>query len=91
MDRPELRLTADFDASPLWTPEGNLPVEALSLSPRLTAQLRCWADDFDATAPRGPRMKSGGYLPNDWTERGRRLAHQLQAEVGESFRVMYDA
>jgi hypothetical protein len=90
LDKPELRLAADFDASPLWTHEGNLQIEALSLSPRMSDELQRWADDFDATAPRGPRMKSGGYIPNDWTERGRRLARQLQAEVGETFMVVYD-
>ena len=90
MSKPELRLAADFDASPLWTRGGNIPIEELPLSPRLTAELHKWAEEFDATTPRGPWMKRGGYVPTDWTERGQRLAHEVQAEVGASFVVVYD-
>ena len=90
LDRPELRLAADFGASPLWTRDGNIEVEDLPLSPRLTAELHRWADDFNGTTPRGPRIKSGGYVPSDWAERGRRLAQQLQAEVGDSLVVVLD-
>jgi hypothetical protein len=90
LSRPELRLAADFDASPLWTPEGNIRIGDLALSPRLSAELRRWAEEFDATTPRGPRMKRGGVVPTDWTERGQRLAHELQAEVGDTFVVVYD-
>lgn len=61
MTRPELPLAADFNASPLWTLEGSLPIEDLPLSPRLNAELHQWAKEFDATTPRGPRMKRGGY------------------------------
>ena len=90
MTTRELRLAADFGASPLWTWEGNIRVEDLPLSPRLAAELRRWADEFDATTPRGRRMKRGGHVPTDWTERGRRLARDLQAEVGDAFVVVYD-
>ena len=90
MSRPELRLAADFEASPLWTLEGNIPIEELSLSPRLNAELHRWAEEFDATIPGGQRMKRGGYVPTDWTERGQRLARALQAEVGTAFVVVYD-
>jgi hypothetical protein len=90
MSRRELRLAADFDASPLWTLEGNIRIDDLPLSPRLNAELHRWAEEFDATTPRGPRMKRGGYVPTDWTERGQRLAHKLQAEVGDTFVVVYD-
>jgi hypothetical protein len=87
---PELRLAADFDASPLWSRGGNVRIEDLPLSPQLNAELRRWAEEFDATTPRGPRMKRGGHVPADWTERGQRLAYQLQAEVGDTFVVVYD-
>jgi hypothetical protein len=90
LPRSELRLAADFDASPLWSREGNIPIEDLPLSPRLNAELHRWAEEFDATISRGPRMKRGGYVPTDWTERGQRLAHELQAEVGDTFVVVYD-
>ena len=90
MDRPELVVAADVDAGPLWTRDGNIQIEDLPLSPRLTAELCRWADDFDATTPRGPRMKSGGFVPSDWLERGRRLAKQLQTELGDTFEVQYD-
>ena len=53
-------MAADFNASPLWTLEGNIPIEDLPLSPRLNAELHRWAEEFDATTPRGPRMKRGG-------------------------------
>ena len=89
MLRPELRLAADFGASPLWTLDGNIPIEDLPLSPRLNAELQQWAMEFDATTPQGKRMKRGDYLPTDWTERGR-LARELQAEVHDSFEVVYD-
>lgn len=90
MARPVVRLAADFDASPLWTIEGNIPIEDLPLSPRLRAELRRWADEFDATTPRGPRMKRGDFLPTDWAQRGERLAGRLQAELGDTFVVVYD-
>lgn len=35
-------------------------------------------------------MKRGDYLPTVWTERGQRLAGQLQADVGDAFVVLYD-
>ncbi len=35
-------------------------------------------------------LDGGGHVPTDWTERGQRLAHELQAEVGDSFVVVYD-
>ena len=90
MARPELRLAADFAASPLWTLEGNIPIKDLPLSTRLNAELHRWAEDFDATTPRGLRMKRRGYVPREWTERGQRLAGELQAEVGDAFVVVYD-
>lgn len=90
MVNPVIQLSADFDASPLWTRDGNVRIEDLPLSPRLAAELRRWADDFDATTPRGPRMTSRSYVPSDWVERGRRLAQQLQAELDGSFEVQYD-
>ena len=86
----ELRLAADFDASPLWTLDGNIAIGDLPVSPRLSAELHRWAAEFDATTPRGRRMKRGGYVPTDWTELGRRLAHELQSEVGDTFVVVYD-
>ena len=35
-------------------------------------------------------MKSEGYVPSDWVERGRRLAQQLQPELGDTFVVLYE-
>ena len=35
-------------------------------------------------------MKRGDYLPTDWTARGQRLARELQAEVHDTFVVVYD-
>jgi hypothetical protein len=61
-------LAADFDPSPPWTREGNVGIEDLPLSPRLNAELQRWAEEFDQTAPRGPRMKREAYVPTDWTE-----------------------
>ena len=90
MPKPRLRLSADFDASPLWTREGNIRIEDLPLSPRLNAELHRWAEEFDATAPRGPRMKPGGHVPTDWSERGQRLALELRAELGDTFVVVFD-
>lgn len=89
MKRPRLRLAPDFGASPLWTDEGSTPIENFSLSPRLSEELHRWADEFDATTPKGRRMKRGGYVPTDWLDRGRRLARQLQAEVGDAYFVSY--
>jgi hypothetical protein len=40
--------------------------------------------------PRCRRMKRGDYLPTDWTARGQRLARELQAEVHDTFVVVYD-
>lgn len=57
MSRSELRLAADFGASPLWTAEGNIPIDDLLLSPRLSAELHRWAGEYDATTPRGLHMK----------------------------------
>ena len=90
MSKSELRLAADFGASPLWTTEGNIPIDDLPLSPRLSAELHRWADEFDATTPKGAKMRRSGCLPCDWTERGRRLARQLQAELGDAFVVVAD-
>jgi hypothetical protein len=90
VSKPELRLAADYGASPLWTLDGNIPIEDLPLSPRLNAELHRWAKEFDATTPKGTRMKRGGYVPTDWTERGQRLARDLQAEVVDTFEVVYD-
>ncbi|CAN7415066.1 hypothetical protein [Knoellia sp. LjRoot47] len=89
MSRPELRLDVDYGASPLWTDEGSTPIESFSLSPRLSEELHRWATEFDATTPQGRRMKRGGYVPSDWLDRGRRLARQLQAEVGDAYLVVY--
>ncbi|QIM21907.1 hypothetical protein G7075_13540 [Phycicoccus sp. HDW14] len=90
MSRPELRLVADYGASPLWTVNGNVPIDDLPLSPRLKAELDRWAKEFDATTPKGTRMKRGGHVPTDWAERGQRLARELQAEVYDTFEVVYD-
>lgn len=89
MERPELRLDADYGASPLWTDGESTPIEYFSLSPRLSEQLHRWAAEFDVTTPKGRRMKRGGYVPTDWLDRGRRLARQLQAEVGDTYLVVY--
>ena len=89
MERPELRLDADYGASPLWTDGESTPIEHFCLSPRLTEELHRWAAEFDMTTPRGPRMRRGGYVPPDWLDRGRRLARQLQAEVGDAYLVVY--
>lgn len=90
VDRPELRMSADYGASPLWTAGENIPIEYLSLSSRLTAELHRWAGDFDVTTPKGSRMDRGGYVPTDWVDRGQRLARQLQEEVGDVFLVTYN-
>ena len=63
LDRPELRLAADFNASPLWTRDGNIEVEDLPLSPRLTAELHRWADDFNGTTPKGSSNQERGLRP----------------------------
>jgi hypothetical protein len=52
LPKPQLRLAADFGASPLWTSEGNIRIEDLALSPRLSTELHRWAAEFDATTPR---------------------------------------
>lgn len=69
-------------------PNGNVPINDLSLSPRLKAELDRWAKDFDATTPKGTRMKREDFTPTDWAERGLRLARELQAEVRETFEVV---
>ena len=89
MSKPELRLAADYGASPLWTLDGNIPFEDLPLSPRLNAELHRWAEEFDATTPKGTRMKRGDYLPTTGPN-GQRLARELQAEVHDTFEVVYD-
>ena len=53
--KPELRLAADYGASPPWTLDGNIPIEDVALS-WLNAELHCWATEFDATHT-GTRMK----------------------------------
>lgn len=62
-------------------------MEDLALSLRLAAELHRWADDFDATTPRGASMKNAGFVPSDWVERWWQLARQRQAEVGDRYLV----
>ena len=96
VEGPNLRIMWDEGAGPLWASDGLLPdnpewlQRALDLSDALVADLLRWLRDMTAL--------HFGRSVADWREgrrqldeRGRQLAERLQAEVGNRYKVRYQA
>jgi len=78
---------ADYSAFPVWDISGTGPFgwqymvdpETLEISGHLRAELWAWAAAYDSGDSGGKR----------WFAEGRRLAQELQAELGPSHKIVF--
>ena len=93
-----LKLMADYGCHPLWGTEadeiGEVDPASLPITRALVADLRRWAEAFDATLDPDDPLRSGfatAAARAAFRHEGARLAERLAAELGEGVRVDYVA
>lgn len=85
-----LRLHADYYTEPLWDIESAdyvTPAE-LGLSANTEADLRDWQKEYDSLLDLENPREALAPAP-DFNNRGQQIASQIQAEVGNRYRVQY--
>ena len=86
-----LRVFPDYCADPVWNDTGMADLDALQVPEWLQGELRDWARDWeDLMGVRELRYAVVDERAHRlWHRRGRKLAQQLQSEVGDAYRVEY--
>ena len=90
-----IKLMADYDCWPLWEADpgraGDIDPNGLPISRSLKDRLVRWASEFDATLDRDDPQQSGFATLDEratFSTEGVALGKALQAELGETFRVL---
>lgn len=91
-----LKLMAEYGGTVLWrgdsTEVGPADPDALPISSGLRLALREWADAYDQTLNQEYPPDSGFSSPeveSDFEIEGRRLWKELQAQLGDEYKVVY--
>ena len=86
-----LRVFPDYCADPVWNDTGMADLDALQVSGWLQDELREWAREWeDLMGVRELRYAIVDERAHRvWQRRGRKLAQQLQADLGDAYRVEY--
>lgn len=95
MTRIVLKLMAEYDSWPLWSPPrpvGNVDPSTLPLTANLRHRLSEWAAAYDATLNRADPLRSGFASVSDeqaFVAEGCRLLEDIRRELGESYEVRF--
>jgi hypothetical protein len=93
--RTILKLMPDYHCFPLWKAGGeigNVDPDDLPLTSDLNAALRAWASVYDKTLNQEYPPDSGFISPDkeeSFETEGKRLWNELQAELGDAYKVVY--
>ena len=83
-----VRLMADYAADPVWTKEGMADLDDLPISPRLRADLRAWAHEWELILGRTFVVREKERYQR-WLASGQCHAKALQKELGPRYEVEY--
>jgi hypothetical protein len=89
-ERIRVKVDAEEGAFPVWMLDGHVDDIDELVSDALRSRLQNWCDDVCGvrgalTPPRPPRLTKA----EAWNRRGRLLATELQAELGEGYEVFF--
>lgn len=91
----KLKVMADYECFPIWdmSPEkyGDVDPNVLPISDELKQQLFDWSNEYDGTMNHSDPASSGfksREVEMAFKERGVKLAHQLQKELGPNYKVL---
>ena len=86
-----LRVFPDYCADPVWNDTGMADLDALQVSRWLQDELREWAREWeDLMGVRELRYAIVDERAHRvWQRRGRKLAQQLQADLGDTYSLEY--
>lgn len=90
-----LKLMPDYFCYPLWDVDdpGNIDPATLPLSDALRARLNTWAETFDRILDIDDPASSPGFASDaaerEFDDDGRRLWHDVAAELGPGYSVSY--
>ncbi|MDE9364726.1 hypothetical protein PZ938_03845 [Luteipulveratus sp. YIM 133132] len=86
---PSYRLFPDYGADPVWAERGMVDLDDLPISSRLRTDLRTWAARWEQLMGQDFRIREKD-SHNEWQRAGRRLARDLQRELGDDAVVTYE-
>jgi hypothetical protein len=80
---------AHYDAFPLWIDNGMLDPTSLQLSPDLRTRHTEWGHEYTDTLTHNAYQWTSAAAHQDWNDRGRDLADQVQDELGADVEVLF--
>ena len=85
-----ITVMADYYAFPLWTDDnGMLDPTSLPLPADLRARLTEWGQEYTDTLTHNAYQWTSAAAHQDWNDRGRDLADQVQHELGADVEVLF--
>ncbi len=89
---PQYRVFPDYRADPVWGHDGDVDLDTLPITQEMRDRLRAWSGEWEllAGALEGRYEIVDHEAHRRWKLEGRRLANQLQSELGSDAVVRYE-